>query len=202
MDLFSGISDNYRMELEDGYLIYIKNWISNSLADEYFNRFKYELPWSSNTIKLFGKEVKIPRKESFHATNLNLSYGYSGKRMRTNLLTPELEELRQRINKEFELNLNSVLANLYETGNDSNGWHADNERELGENPIIVSLSLGAERKFQLKHLISGKITSLCLGKGDLLLMSDNVQNSYQHQIPKMTNFHQPRINLTFRKIIG
>src|SRR6187431_60877 len=98
-------------------------------------------------------------------------------------------------------NLTTVLLNYYRDGSDSNGWHADNEKELGTNPVIASLSLGAERNFQLKHNIDiTQKKNIILENGSLLLMKGTTQHFWKHQIPKTAKAIGPRINLTFRII--
>ena len=191
-----------RIDLEDGHLVWIKSWIPNEKANLLYKSLLLTLPWSSYSIQLFGKDVEIPRKESFHAVHPNLAYGYSGKRLVTHLFTAELEALLAQLNAQFHLDLNSVLANLYQCGQDSNGWHADNEKELGENPVIVSVSLGQTRSFKLKHRRHGTVHTLNLANGDLLLMSDTIQKHYVHQVPKTKKNVLGRINLTFRKIVS
>ena len=98
-------------------------------------------------------------------------------------------------------NFTTVLLNLYRDGKDSNGWHADNEKELGKNPFIASVSLGAERQFHLQHnTIKEANIKLGLEHGSLLLMNGETQHFWKHQIPKTSKIVGPRINLTFRII--
>jgi alkylated DNA repair dioxygenase AlkB len=110
--------------------------------------------------------------------------------------------IKNEIEKTSEQHFTTVLANLYRNENDSNGWHADNERELGRDPIIASVSFGEERKFQLKHRSNPehKLT-LNLNHGSLLLMKEGSQIHYKHQIPKASHPKKERINLTFRTIL-
>jgi alkylated DNA repair dioxygenase AlkB len=106
------------------------------------------------------------------------------------------ERIENAVNSKF----NCVLINYYRNGMDSNGWHADNEKELGENPVIASLSLGETRRFDLKHQFEDEKFSIPLNSGDLLLMDNQIQNFYKHQIAKSKKINNPRINLTFRWI--
>lgn len=110
-------------------------------------------------------------------------------------------QLKLRLEQEFDIQFNSVLANLYRDGKDSNGWHADNEKELGKNPIIASLSFGSERRFDLKHQLTKKKISFDLKNGALLIMGGEMQHFWKHQIAKSSKISEQRINLTFRRII-
>ena len=110
--------------------------------------------------------------------------------------------IKDKVEQVANHNFTTVLANLYRNENDSNGWHADNEKELGRNPIIASVSFGEERKFQLKHITNSEVKmNLNLNHGSLLLMKEGSQIHYKHQIPKATQPKNPRINLTFRTIL-
>lgn len=197
MGLFDG---PLKLDVPDADFRYFPAWLEPGEAERLFNLFLADLPWESQTIRLFGKEVLIPRQEVFFATDTELSYGYSGNRLKTHLLTGELRNLLGRINQTQELELNCVLCNLYGDGNDSNGWHADNEPELGFNPHIASLSLGATRKFELRHNRTRETFRFSLESGSLLVMGNSSQLHYQHRIPKEPKIGLPRINLTFRKI--
>lgn len=115
--------------------------------------------------------------------------------------TSLLQEIRTLVEDLTKTNFTTVLINYYRDGNDSNGWHADNEKELGTNPTIASLSLGAERNFQLKHNSNSSIKkNIILENGSLLVMKGTTQHFWKHQIPKTTKIIGPRINLTFRVI--
>jgi len=117
-------------------------------------------------------------------------------------MTPTLTKIYDRVRKESPVEFTSVLLNLYRNGKDSNGWHADNEKELGQSPVIASISFGAERFFHLKHRnIKEARLKILLHSGSLLLMEGNTQERWLHQIPKTAKPLAPRINLTFRKII-
>jgi alkylated DNA repair dioxygenase AlkB len=191
----------HRIELQNGYIVLFSNWLGNQVSQSLMSKLMEELPWQSSTIKLFGKQVDIPRMECFFADSIDLSYGYSGKRLVTNLFTPELNQLKEKINAKFSVQMNSVLINLYRNENDSNGWHSDNETELGTHPIIVSYSLGASRAFHLKHKNTKERIRISLHHDELLFMSDEIQRNYLHHVPKQRKKCSFRINLTFRKII-
>ncbi len=157
------------------------------------------LPWQHQQIKIFGKVMNCPRLEAFFATD-GKSYGYSGNQLITNAFTPELFAIKERVEKIANTEFNAVLVNYYRDGNDSNGWHADNEKELGKNPIIASLSLGATRRFDLKHTSLGIKQQFQLSAGSLLIMAGETQHFWKHQLAKSTKVVNGRINLTFRTI--
>ncbi|SNC77221.1 Alkylated DNA repair dioxygenase AlkB [Hymenobacter gelipurpurascens] len=161
------------------------------------------IPWKHEAIKLFGKEVLQPRLTAWHG-DPGASYRYSGLQLTPQPWTPALQQLRQRVEAATGAQFNSVLLNLYRTGQDSMGWHADNEPELGPRPVIASLSLGATRTFRLKPRdplhTSHKSISLELPSGSLLLMSGPTQQHWLHALPKTTRVPGPRLNLTFRLV--
>ena len=129
-------------------------------------------------------------------------YRYSGIDHQPRPWTPELQAIRARVEKQCQCIFNSVLANLYRDGKDSMGCHADDEKELGRNPVIASLSLGDERLFKLHHKNSKATLDIILGHGDLLVMAGTLQHHWQHSVPKTKKFKTGRINLTFRRILA
>lgn len=143
--------------------------------------------------------MAIPRLQAWYGDNYQ-AYTYSGLTMKALPWTPELGELRKRIEQHTGFLFNSCLANLYRDGNDTVGWHSDDEPELGVNPTIASLSLGESRDFQLKHKITKEKLTIPLKTGGLLLMSGETQHYWQHCIPRTKRVKSPRINLTFRLI--
>jgi alkylated DNA repair dioxygenase AlkB len=188
-----------KIELEDTYLLYLPHFLSLTEAEHWFTFLKNKVIFQPGDIKLFGKTYAKPRLEAFYAEN-ELTYSYSGKQMKTEPLFTEIKELKKRVETISNLNFNAVLINLYRNGMDSNGWHADNEKELGKDPCIASLSLGAERIFELKHNQTKKKIKLKLKHGSLLCMMEGSQRFWKHQLPKDKTVDIPRINLTFRKI--
>ena len=127
---------------------------------------------------------------------------YSKRRFEPLPWHPLLMELKQRLELAVEASFNSALVNLYRDGNDSMGWHADNEPELGRAPVIASLNFGETRSFRLKaRALQAKPIAINLGNGDLLVMRGELQRHWQHSIPKTRGSGSPRINITFRKII-
>jgi alkylated DNA repair dioxygenase AlkB len=195
--LFGG--EFQKLELEDSVLLYFPQFLDNNEADFWFDYLVASIPFQSGDIKLFGKTYKKPRLEAFFADG-NLSYSYSGQQLNTQLITKELKELKSRVESVSQLDFNAILVNLYRNGEDSNGWHADNEKELGNDPLIASVSLGAERIFEMQHILSKKRIKLTLEHGSLLCMLQGSQRFWKHQLPKDKKVNSPRINLTFRKI--
>ena len=187
-------------KIKDGELYYNRFFFNNIESKKYFNILRKEIQWQQDNIKIFGKIYPQPRLTALYANN-NKSYSYSNITMHPTLFTPTLFEIKSKIEKQINLNFTSCLLNLYRDGNDSNGWHADNEKELGLNPTIASLSFGAERIFQMKHRNSKKEkVKINLTNGSLLVMKGRTQHHWLHQIPKTKKEVGERINLTFRII--
>ncbi|OON70790.1 alpha-ketoglutarate-dependent dioxygenase AlkB family protein [Hymenobacter sp. CRA2] len=159
--------------------------------------------WRHEPIKLFGREVMQPRLTAWHG-DAGVAYRYSGLQLQPEPWTPALQMLREQVQAATGAAFNSVLLNLYRTGQDSMGWHADDEPELGPQPVIASVSLGATRRFRLRPRPgSGPAhppISLDLGSGSLLLMQGDTQRYWQHAVPKTAQPVGPRLNLTFRRI--
>lgn len=188
-----------KIVLKDGWIRFIPTFLNEDFANQLFEDLQQTIQWQQGEIVLFGKKHATPRLEAFCADDQK-SYGYSGQRLITHEFTKELNEIRQKLTLGIGTSFNSVLLNLYRTGNDSNGWHADNEPELGKNPIIASLSLGATRRFDLKHNTTKEQLSFHLNHGSLLIMGGELQHHWKHQIAKTKKVNEPRINLTFRNI--
>jgi alkylated DNA repair dioxygenase AlkB len=148
---------------------------------------------------MYGKELLFPRLTAWYGDN-DKSYTFSGITLRPNDWTEELFEIKNAIEKETIDKFNSVLLNLYRSGNDSISWHTDAEKELGINPVIASVSFGDVRKFQLKHKETKEKIEILLTHGSLLIMQGELQHFWKHQIPKTKKTVKERINLTFRII--
>lgn len=148
-------------------------------------------------VTLYGKRHLIPRLQAWYGPE---GYTYSGETLPAKTIPPILMELLERCEQQAEAQFNSVLVNYYRDGLDKMGWHSDDEPELGYQPVIASLSLGAERDFDLKHKHSGEKIRIGTSDGSLLIMAGACQHFWQHAVPKRTKLHQPRINLTFRYI--
>ncbi|WP_242038015.1 alpha-ketoglutarate-dependent dioxygenase AlkB [Tolypothrix sp. FACHB-123] len=160
-----------------------------------------KLQWQQNQIKMVGKTLLVPRLECIYGDE-GCEYLYSKSVLLKPLpWTSLLAELRDRITALAGYKFNIVIGNQYRSGQDSIGWHADNEQSMGHNPAIASISLGAERKFQIKP-IKGKPTDFWLEHGSLLIMQPGCQSTHLHQVPKTKKLVSTRINLTFRPHVG
>lgn len=189
------------LNLPDAEFIYYPNFFSKEKADLFFEMLLNETPWQHDEISIFGKKILQPRLTSLYG-NEGKSYGYSNIVMQPNPFNKTLAFIKDEIENTIKEHFTTVLLNLYRNEKDSNGWHADNEKELGRDPIIASLSLGEERIFQIKHNTNKEAKqSIILQHGSLLVMKNGAQIHYKHQIPKASKPKKPRINLTFRKIL-
>lgn len=189
-----------KLNFQDGWGLFDPNFIPQEESAALFDELFQEINWQSGEISLFGKTYPVPRLEAFYADD-NKSYGYSGKRLKTLPFNSILLEIKAKIESQSNFKFNSVLCNLYRDGNDSNGWHADNERELGKNPVIASVSLGCMRTFEMKHNQTNQKLRFELNSGSLLILGGETQHNWKHQIAKKKSITTPRINLTFRTIL-
>lgn len=186
--------------VKDGELCLIPSFLEEKEADELYSLLLEKIPWKQDSIVLYGNKHPLPRLQCLMGEP-NIQYTYSKIPMSAISWTPEILALKQIIESFSGEKFNSVLINLYRDGSDSNGWHADNEQELGQDPFIASISLGVPRKFKLKHnTIADKKLDILLTHGSLLLMGGSLQHHWKHQIPKSATIKEPRINLTFRLI--
>ena len=187
-------------DLPDAEIEYYPNFFDTQSANELLEKLKNEIPWQQDNITVFGHIHPQPRLTALFG-NEGKIYSYSNIIMHPHKWTPLLMHIKYKIEEVEKENFTSVLLNLYRDGKDSNGWHADNEKELGRNPIIASLSFGTERVFHLQHkTIKEAKQKIVLEHGSLLIMKGSTQHFWKHQIPKTTKVIGPRINLTFRII--
>ena len=197
MELFPE-AHKIEIPLPDATMAYYPNFFGLDEADKLFETLNKETSWQQDDIKIFGKIYPQPRLTALYG-NDQLTYTYSGLTMHPKPFSPTLLSIKEKIENEVGVFFNTVLLNLYRDGNDSNSWHSDDEKELGTNPIIASVSFGAKRCFQLKHKRDKKLKyKLFLNHGSLLLMSGETQHHWKHQLPKTNKVTAPRINLTFR----
>ena len=193
-------SKNIALQLPDSDIVYYPNFLGAKEADHYFKSINATTPWQQDDITVFGKTYPQPRLTALFGENSN-PYSYSNITMHPHAFSAELLELRNKLQMEIGVHFTSCLLNLYRNGKDSNGWHADDEKALGKNPIIASISLGQERYFHLKHKLKKDLKQkLLLEHGSLLLMKGETQHCWYHQIPKTSKTIQERINITFRVI--
>lgn len=198
MDLFS--EEKSILNLPNAQLIYIPNFYTPEVANQYFKYLKTKIKWQQDNITVFGKTHNQPRLTALYAEN-EKPYSYSNITMHPHKLTSELKAIKRDVEKEAQHMFTTVLLNFYRDGNDSNGWHADNEKQLGKNPVIASLSFGETRPFHFKHrTIKHEKHKINLEHGSLLLMKSEMQHYWLHQIAKTKKQIGERINLTFRKL--
>lgn len=197
-DLF-GSAQNQRLDMQDAEVRYFPQFLPTAEADRCFAKLQQELAWKQDHIKLYGKRVQIPRLQAWYGEP-EAQYAYSGLEMVPLPWTATLQAIRKQVEQACESPFNAVLANWYRTGQDSMGWHADNEPELGSRPVIASVTLGEARDFDFRHQTSGHKVRLALEHGSLLIMAGQTQLHWQHALPKRTRAMGSRINLTFRFI--
>jgi alkylated DNA repair dioxygenase AlkB len=189
-----------RLGLDGADVVIHRNYLEADEADRYFNVLRDEVEWKQEEALLFGKRQPIPRLTAWFGDSQG-TYTYSGIKMTPTPWTEVLAEIRDRTGMVAETEFNSVLLNLYRDGQDSVGWHADDEPELGPEPTIGSVSLGATRRFHLRPKDGSLETvSVELHHGDVLVMRGPMQRAWQHQLPKTQRAVGPRINLTFRTV--
>ena len=178
------------------------HWLDGPAADALFAALLSDVSWETHRIRLFGREVDSPRRSCWIG-DPGAGYRYSGSEFAPRPWPRPLLPIRARLRDELDLDFNSVLANLYRDGRDRMGWHRDDERALGVQPVIASISLGAARRFVLKQRADAKISrGITLPHGSLLLMAGDTQAHYRHALPATAKAVGPRINLTFRRIVG
>lgn len=159
-----------------------------------------QLPWRQDRVRIAGRELNVPRLQCWMG---DADYAYSGIKLTAEPWHPVVDHIRERVQTLTEYQFNVVLLNYYRNGQDSVAWHADDEPELGQNPVIASVTLGAERPFQLRHKRdkSRPRHRFMLTNGSLLLMGESIQNNWMHQLPKVKHLTESRLNLTFRRIV-
>lgn len=189
-------------DLTDGAsLLLLKHFYNHNEADQLFSVLSNKLSWQEEQLFIFGKWVKVPRLMCWYG-DTDAVYQYSGVSHQPLAWVPELIEIRNKLEQQCQCSFNSVLANLYRDGQDSMGCHADDEKELGSQPTIASVSLGEERLFKLHHKITKQRLSINLQHGDLLIMGGTCQRLWLHSVPKTKTHKTARINLTFRNVLS
>lgn len=199
--LFTDNSSAYRLPLDNADVIYYPDFFDLKSATDHFNELLSQTPWQQDHITIYGKTYAQPRLTALYGNN-GKSYSYSNITMQPHNFTPLLKHIKSRVENHVDENFTTCLLNLYRHGQDSNGWHADDEPELGKNPTIASLSFGASRFFKFRRKANKKETyKLNLTSGSLLIMRGATQHNWQHELPKTKKDIGARINLTFRVII-
>lgn len=195
-ELFDGPVQAAGLDLE-----VVRGALDTDAADAAFADLCASVPWRQERLVMFGREVDVPRLEAWIA-DPGLSYTYSGVRHAPQPWNEMLSSLRGLVGELASTTFNSVLCNLYRDGSDGVDWHADDERELGDEPIIGSLSLGATRRFDLRRVDDhSQRESIDLHHGDLVIMRGTTQALWRHRVPRTKRPVGERINLTFRRVI-
>lgn len=186
---------------KDGEVFYHSDLFTPSENQRLLDSLKSEIKWRHEPIVLFGKKIMQPRLTAWYGEE-NKIIRYSGITMNPLPWTKALLEIKSRIETISSVEFNSVLLNQYRNENDSMGWHRDNEKELGPNPVIGSVSFGATRLFQFRHYQEPSLKkTIPLTDGSFLLMQGQTQHFWSHSIPKSKKTIGARINLTFRRIV-
>ncbi|TAL85107.1 MAG: alpha-ketoglutarate-dependent dioxygenase AlkB [Rhodanobacter sp.] len=196
--------DGQRIDLPGADVVLQSHWLVPAEADALLAGLLATIPWEVHRIRLFGRELPVPRLSCWIG-DPGTGYTYSRTRFEPRPWPALLAALRPRIEAACEARFNSVLANLYRDGRDSMGWHSDDEPELGAQPVIASLSLGADRYFRLRRRLPRGVRAtptdtlrLRLPHGSLLRMAGATQRGYRHDVPKTREAIPARLNLTFR----
>ena len=184
----------------EGVAYYYGKILTFDEANRYFHSLLQNIPWKNDEAVVFGKHIVTKRKTAWYGDS-NYLYNYSNSAKQALPWTRELMNIKQIIENASNTKFNSCLLNLYHGGNEGLGWHSDDEKSIQENSTIASISFGAERKFSFKHKQSKKTISLLLEHGSLLLMKERTQKNWLHSLPKSKKIIQPRINLTFRRMV-
>lgn len=188
------------LSLPDADIIFYPFFLHGQECDRLLTELTQTVDWRHDWITIYGRSMPQPRLTAWYG-DPGKSYTYSGITMQPSAWTPTLLDLKAKVDAVSGVVFNSVLLNLYRDGNDSMGWHSDDEAELGQNPVIGSLSLGGTRRFMLRHRFEkGLKHQLELISGSFLLMQGTTQHYWQHHVPKTKRPVPPRINLTFRVI--
>ena len=187
--------------LPDSDIVYRRDLIDPEDGDRLLDELITTSSWRQDTIRMYGREVPVPRLNAWHG-DPGRTYAYSGITLDPEPWTPPLLEIKALVEAEAGAAFNSVLVNLYRDGSDGVAWHSDDEPELGPAPTIASVSLGATRRFQLRHREDhSRREAIDLEHGSVLVMGGPTQRCWHHQVPKTTRPVGPRVNLTFRRIL-
>jgi len=196
MDLFSS-ETIINILPYDGIADYHGIVLNRQEATHYYDRLMETIAWKNDEAIIFGKRIITKRKVAWYGDN-NFSYTYSNITRTALPWTSELLQLKQLAEKKTGAIFNSCLLNLYHNGDEGVAWHSDDEKALGKNAPIASISFGAERTFSFRHKRTKEARSVILETGSLLVMAGETQTNWLHALPKTKKVSKPRINLTFR----
>lgn len=199
MKLFNELDPQENLLPFDGTLNYYGPIFFGNECLQTFNTLLYSLDWKHDEVHMFGKRIITKRKFVWMADD-SFPYTYGKIKREASLWHPIVKEIKDKVEKISNEKYNSCLLNLYPSGEEGMGWHSDAEHELEANAAIASVSFEAVRKFALKHKKVEHKISLTLEDGSLLVMKDEIQTYWLHQLPKSKSITTPRINLTFRTI--
>lgn len=202
MDLFSTTRHGGENLLPgDGVLNDFGALFPPQVAERLFAKLFAEVPWRPDRVRIGGRVITTARQVAWYG-EADFPYTYSGVTRRALPLSDVLRRIRGRVEERTGVTFNSCLLNLYRDGSEGMAWHRDSERELCQPVVIASLSLGATRRFAVRHLESRRRRELSLFNGQLILMGGGMQAHWQHCVPKQAGVTRPRINLTFRRFRG
>jgi alkylated DNA repair dioxygenase AlkB len=196
MSLFN-ITDQNLLPI-DGEVYYFGQIFDETESRKIYQSLLTNIEWQHDTALIYGKHIVTKRKVAWIGDS-EFHYNYSNTQRIATPWTLELLEIKSKVEKLVNYKYNSCLLNLYHDGSEGMGWHSDDEKGLGANPNIASVSFGATRRFELRHKVTKQKVSIDLEPGGLLLMKGATQRMWQHQLPKSTKVKKPRINLTFRQ---
>ena len=200
MDLFN-IEQTVNLLPYDGEAIYYGKILEPALARTYLDRLLNDIEWRNDEAVIFGKRIVTKRKVAWYG-NEEYNYTYSNTTKQALGWTDELLQLKALVERVSGVTFNSCLLNLYHNGEEGMSWHSDDEKTLGRNTSIASLTLGAERKFSFKHKVGKESRSIVLEHGSLLVMKGTTQTHWLHSLPKSKKVTSPRVSLTFRTIMS
>ena len=202
LNLFDQIHDStINLLPEGGKVNYYGKILNQEEANHYYEKLLSNIAWKNDEAVIYGKRIITARKAAWYGDK-EYNYTYSNSTKQALIWTEELLQLKNLIEEKSSETFNSCLLNLYHNGDEAMAWHSDGEKTLKENGAIASMSIGAERVFQFKHKQNNKQIQILLEHGSLLIMKDETQKNWLHRLAKSSKIKTPRINLTFRTIVG
>lgn len=193
--MLPGLEQRHDFGLGSWKLSYYPRFLARQQADQLFAQLLNRDGWGQPQVHIHGKDINVPRLVAWEGDK-GVHYSYSGLTHTCRGWSAQLDLLKQALKQQTGYSFNFVLLNLYRDGQDAMGWHRDNERELGPNPIVASISLGAERDFHLRERPGARFHNIKLEHGSLLLMPGGIM----HQLPRRAAVASPRINISFRQV--